>query len=172
MPFTPLHFGSGVFLKSIASRYFSFIAFVITQIVIDIEVLCNIVRGEFPLHRFWHTVVGASLSIPIGAVLGKYVGQIAKRLWNGFASDCKGADISLPARTPWISALIGASLGAYSHLTLDCLFHEDIEPFSPWSSVNPGLGVISPWIVSIICVASGALGVGIWLYRAWKSDQT
>jgi hypothetical protein len=46
MPFTPLHIGPGIAVKSVMPRYFSIITFGLTQIMIDIEVLVYILQGK------------------------------------------------------------------------------------------------------------------------------
>lgn len=55
MPFTPFHFGPGAFAKSVAPRWFSFRAFVLSQIVIDCETAWNIYCGHERLHTFFHS---------------------------------------------------------------------------------------------------------------------
>jgi hypothetical protein len=60
MPFTPIHFGPGVLVKAAAPARFSFTAFVLANVVIDLEPLCHIVRGDSPLHGTLHSLVGAT----------------------------------------------------------------------------------------------------------------
>ncbi len=48
------------FMRS-APRSVSFIAFVAANCITDVESIYNVLRGNFPVHRFLHTFVGAAL---------------------------------------------------------------------------------------------------------------
>jgi len=63
MPFTPFHFGPAAALKAAAPTRFSFTVFCYAQVVTDLETGFYLVRGEYPVHRFFHTYLG-------GAVVG------------------------------------------------------------------------------------------------------
>ena len=63
------------------------------------------------------------------------------------------------------AAWSGALIGAWSHLLLDSLMHEDIKPFSPFTDANPLLGVISMSNLNALCVVSGLLGVVVLLKK-------
>jgi len=52
MPFTPYHFGPGLFVKGLAARWFSWIAFVAVQVVIDCETLYYLERPEYPIRMY------------------------------------------------------------------------------------------------------------------------
>src|SRR6218665_2004889 len=61
MPFTPFHFGLGYGLAAAERRptRFCFLAFVLTQVVIDTETLLNMARGAPRLHTFFHSFAGS-----------------------------------------------------------------------------------------------------------------
>ena len=61
MPFTPFHVGPGAAIKAIMPRHFSFTVFCFAQIVTDIETAFYLLRGEYPLHRIFHTYLGATV---------------------------------------------------------------------------------------------------------------
>jgi hypothetical protein len=66
VPFTPFHFGPGALAKSVAPRWFSFRAFVLSQIVIDCETAWNIYRVHVRLHTFFHSYLGVLAAILFG----------------------------------------------------------------------------------------------------------
>jgi hypothetical protein len=61
MPVTPFHGGVGLLGKGLAGPRFSFVAFCATQVAIDCESGYHLLRGEWPVHRFFHTIDGATL---------------------------------------------------------------------------------------------------------------
>ncbi len=74
MPYTPLHMGPGMIAKAMVPRHFSIIAFGITQVLVDLEVLWNMERNNTPLHTFFHTYLGVSLVVLIHRALSAVVG--------------------------------------------------------------------------------------------------
>lgn len=134
MPITPFHFGPGAFLHSVAPRQVSFLAFCAANVLIDLESLYNLVHGRFPVHAFFHTVIGASLVIA-GVMLLFWACQRLTSRWTW-------ANVfhwrSLTRR----QVLVGATLGAYSHVVLDSIMHADLQPLSPFTPANPLLGAI------------------------------
>ncbi len=69
MPFTPFHFGPGLFVKSLVPRKFNLTVFIVTQILIDSEVMWNLLQDKDRLHTFFHTYLGASTVILIILIL-------------------------------------------------------------------------------------------------------
>jgi hypothetical protein len=65
MPFTPFHFGPGLFIKSIIPNKFGLLPYIFVNVVIDIESLYFIVSQQFPYHRFFHTYLGVTVPILI-----------------------------------------------------------------------------------------------------------
>lgn len=59
MPITPYHFCPGAALHSAAPWRISFIAFCAANVLVDIEPLYLMLTEQFPLHRFFHTYIGA-----------------------------------------------------------------------------------------------------------------
>ena len=74
MPFTPLHLGFGTIIKAILPNSFSFSAFALTQIIIDVESLYNLLNRKWPVHAFLHTYYfGERISL-ISLVIGSFFG--------------------------------------------------------------------------------------------------
>lgn len=155
--------GPGMVVKAAMPRHFSIIVFGMTQIAIDIEVLWYLMRGEFPLHRFWHTYLGATIIAIWFGLIGKPASQWIKRIWNSLAPKGKAIDLSVAVPTTWTASLTGAFIGSYSHILLDSLYHTDIMPLQPFSDINHLRGYISPYMLDILCVAAGIMGL-IWFF--------
>ena len=168
MPFTPYHFGPGLFVKGLAARWFSWLTFIIVQVAIDCETLYYIVRHEFPIHRALHTFVGATLTGATVAVLllggRRLVSLLAPNLGDRFLSKWPSVSSEF-SRTGILTAGI---IGGVSHPLLDALMHPDVRPFMPWTSANPVLNAVDIGTLHSGCIVTGVLGialVGIWLCR-------
>jgi hypothetical protein len=157
MPLTPFHLGPGLALKAVAGRRFSLSAFGLAQVLIDLEPLYYLARQDPPLHRFFHTGLGASLVLAATLLLGKPVCEYALRLWNRHASP--PLRHSAPAEMSWAAAASGAALGVYSHVLLDSLMHYDVRPYAPLTQANPLYGVVGVEPVYLGCAAAGAFGI-------------
>lgn len=163
--------GVGMAAKAVAQKHFSIVVFGLTQIAFDLEVLWYIVQWEPPLHRFWHTYLGATIIAVVLTVVGKPVSQWIKGIWNRVATKCHDVDLSVTVQTTWIGAFTGAVFGAYSHIFLDSLFHPDIEPLQPWSASNRLYGVIDPHMVDVGCILLGIVGLAWFIWRERKQKR-
>ena len=150
-------------VKAAMPRHFSIVVFGLTQIALDLEVLRHMARHEYPFHTFWHTYLGATIVAVALAAVGKPASQWIKAIWNRIAAKCRDADLTVSTPTTWTAAFTGASIGAYSHILLDSLFHPDITPMQPWSPINPLRGVVAPHAVEIVCVFMGIIGL-VWFF--------
>lgn len=155
-------------VKAIVPKHFSICVFMLTQIVLDAEVLWNGLRHKPFLHGAWHTYVGASFIGVFCFLLGKPLVTRMKRTWNRIAAHCSDADVSVPEQTKWIAAFTGAFFGAYSHIVLDSMFHPDIRPMQPWSAKNALFGIIDPTLIQAVSILLGIAGVAIYLRRERK----
>ena len=61
MPFTPFHFGPGALVHSAAPKHSSFLAFCGADVLVDVEPLYYMITGGYPIHRLFHTYVGATV---------------------------------------------------------------------------------------------------------------
>ena len=141
-----------------APKRVSFLAFCVSNVLIDLEPLYFMLTQRFPLHRFFHTYVGATLVAMATVVL--FV--VARRL---------APSLSLPNIFHWqdlrvMPVGVGAMIGVYSHIALDSLMHADIRPLAPFSDANPLLHAVSLGALHASCVAAGAVGIGVlWIRR-------
>ena len=71
MPITPFHFGPAAAVKAAIPNKFSFVAFGLSQLIIDMEPLFYMTQGMWPIHRFFDTYVGALLVAVLVVILGK-----------------------------------------------------------------------------------------------------
>lgn len=158
MPFTPIHLGPGLAIKAVAGRHFSFMVFGGTQVLMDLEPLIGILQDRDVLHGATHTWLGALVIGGVAAVIGKPISTMALR-WRKMVH---------PPLT-WLSALLGAYVGAFSHVLLDAIMHADMGPAWPLSSANPLLGLIGIDQLHLACLAAGVVGLPIaWMRaKAW-----
>lgn len=131
----------------------SFLSFCAANVLIDIESLYNLVLRRHPVHAFLHTYIGATLIVAATIVLFLAMRWFASKFW-------------LPNLFRWQALLVpsvalGAAFGAYSHILLDSLMHADIQPFSPFSSANPLLGVVPLGTLHIALLVLAAVGVAV-----------
>jgi hypothetical protein len=147
MPFTPLHLGPGAALKALGGARFSFVVFGGAQVLMDIEPLARMIRGDSFLHGYTHTLAGATAIGALATLTGRPIGSAFLRLLR-------------IEREPiaWGACIAGAFLGTYSHIALDALMHPDIRPWWPLSDANPWLGAVSLGALHAGCLALGALG--------------
>jgi membrane-bound metal-dependent hydrolase YbcI (DUF457 family) len=151
VPITPFHFGPGATLNAVAPRHVSFVAFCAANILIDVESLYNLASQRHPVHAFFHTYLGASLVSIAAGTFFVAARWLAGRFW--LPDVFRWRDLSLR------QVIIGAALGAYSHVVLDSVMHTDMQPLAPFSSANLLLGAVSLSILHIACFVLGLVGV-------------
>src|SRR5579862_5662427 len=78
--------GPGAAIHAAAPRYVSFLAFCAANVLMDIEPLYCIMTRQYPLHRFFHTYVGAGVVATSTAALFAVSRRAARamRLSNSF----------------------------------------------------------------------------------------
>ena len=158
MPITPLHFGPAALAKAVTPKYFSFAVFGFTQLAMDLEPLYYLLQGVWPIHRFFHTYLGATLVAVFAVVVGKPLSELVIRLWNRRLRSSQRDWLGIAPRIPLIAAVVGALFGAYSHVFLDSIMHSDLHPFAPWWNGNGLLDLISIDHLYLLCAGSGVLG--------------
>lgn len=152
MPVTPFHFGPGAAIYALAPKHVSFIAFCGANVLMDVEPLYYMLTHQYPLHRFLHTYVGATVATLAAVVLLLACLRFAKR-------------VQLPNPFQWqqlglLAIVLGAALGVYSHIVLDSIMHPDIVPLAPFSNANALYGVISLRALHLFSLGAGLLGLG------------
>jgi membrane-bound metal-dependent hydrolase YbcI (DUF457 family) len=160
MPFTPIHMGPGILLKSILQGSFSLMIFGWTQIVMDLQPLIVMISGEGHLHGFTHTYLGALIIAVISALSGKYLSQIGLILI--------GVSPENPIKIKWWIAFLSALIGSLSHVYLDSIMHSDVQPFYPVLMTNQFYGLISVSSLHKLCLYSGLLGAIIYYSMNWS----
>jgi membrane-bound metal-dependent hydrolase YbcI (DUF457 family) len=157
MPVTPFHFGPGAALHAVAPRQVSFLAFCGANVLIDIEPLTYMLSHQYPLHRFFHTLVGATLIWPVTALIFLGLKRVAEAIWLPNIFNWK--DLTLPR------VIAGALLGAYTHILFDGLMHADMRPLAPFSDANPLLELVPLGALHWFCIIAGVAGVAVVLAR-------
>lgn len=158
MPFTPFHFGPGAAIHSAAPQRISFIAFCAANVLIDVEPLVYMVTDDPPLHRFFHTYVGALIVAAGTLVLFLLAKRIARRLPLPDVLGWRGLE--------WPAVAAGALLGTLTHIALDSIMHADIRPLAPFSQANALYALVPIGPLQWACVAAGILGAAVLGVRA------
>ncbi len=165
MPFTPYHFGAGALAKSIAPRHFSFTAFVVSNVLIDVEPLVRmlgllddtILHG--PTHTFPGAVVIAALTLP------------AVRLWDRTAAALRLTGLRPPAVPTWM-VLTSALIGTVSHVILDGMMHADMAGYMSQYESWP-IHERPPRQVEYLCAELAWYALLIYIARlTWRLGQS
>jgi len=158
MPITPLHFGPAAAAKAVTPKYFRIAVFGFTQLVIDMEPAYYMAQGLWPIHRFFHTYLGATLVAVFAVAVGKPIFELLIRWWNRRLSSRQRDWLGIQEPITLTAAVSGALFGAYSHVLLDSVMHPDLRPFAPWSNSNGLLHLISNWQLNLLCAGLGVVG--------------
>lgn len=171
MPFTPFHMGPGLTLKALAGERFSLVAFGLAQVVIDIEPLLGLINDWPVLHGWTHSLIGATALGLATAAITPLAARPLLKVWNAIWRREQLHGFCESARVSWLAAFSGALLGAWTHVLLDGVMHNDLLPFWPWSAQRPWLHAISVETLHLACVALAVPGVVVWLWRGWRRQQ-
>jgi len=164
MPFTPIHMGPGLLIKSLLHSSFSLMIFGWTQIIMDIQPLIVMITGEGHLHGFSHTFIGATLLAIVAGLTGKHLAEFGLRL-------VKMQIHQQPITIGWSIVFISAFIGSFSHVILDGIMHSDVQPFFPVNLNNPLLQLVSTGILHKICLYSGLIGAAIYYWLQWHIHE-
>lgn len=161
MPVTPFHMGPAVLLKAGLGRSMSLGSFGITQVVIDVESVGNILTGRFPVHDRLHTLPGALVVAGVVTLISRaplaiVYARIRKRPG---VSSWLSEELVEPT---WLAVAVGAFLGGVSHVILDGMMHSDSRPLSPLVAGNPLLVPNSFEAIHLGCAAVGIVGFIAW----------
>lgn len=144
-------------MKAVAPASVSLTVFAAVQVAIDVESGYYLfVAREWPVHRWAHTFL---VAIPIGLAVGVAIWAAAHSLKKTGASGPPWSDLGLK------QCIVGGLLGGASHSVLDGIMHADIQPFRPWTTANPLLGLVGVGTLHLLCVAAGLCGVMLWIFR-------
>lgn len=166
--------GPGTAIKAVTGSYFSLMVFGFAQVVIDIEPLIRIIRHDKVLHGLTHTYLGAFIIGLFSLFAGRFLCQWMLRIWNAFFINKYMRWLQVNTDISWVAAITGAFIGTFTHVLLDSLMHEDVQPFFPFSLQNNLLHLISPGWAYLICSLLGVFGflsiLFIWLWNKWSIE--
>lgn len=158
MPFTPVHMGPGIFIKSLLQGSFSVMIFGWSQIVMEIQPLVVLVIGEGYLHGFSHTFIGASMIAIFSALAGKGASEyILNKVVRCYCKE--------QVYLKWHIVIVSAFIGTFSHVLLDAIMHFDVQPYFSITLGNPFLGLLSIEVLHMLCLIGGFFGVIIYLIK-------
>lgn len=164
MPFTPIHMGPGILIKTILQSSFSLMVFGWSQIVMDLQPLFVLINGHGHLHGFSHTYIGAIILAIVSALTGKYLSELGLMIIGTFLK-------YQPIKISWPVAILSAFIGCFSHVLLDSIMHFDVQPFYPFTLNNPFLDTISVGMLHKICLYSGLVGAVIFYVMMYFSRE-
>lgn len=156
MPFTPFHFGPAGTVALIGKKYLDLPAFVLVNVVIDIEpLLVMVFRLNYPLHGYCHTFLISSL---IGGLFA-----IALYSCRRFTSKIMNI-LKFPYEANFRRIFFSSIFGVWFHVFLDGIIYVDIRPFYPLS-INPLYGLISAPLLYSICSVLFIPAVCLYFYQ-------
>jgi hypothetical protein len=167
MPFTPFHIAAGASVKAIVPKHFSWSVFTLTNILIDCEPLYYHFTEGMLSHKFFHSIIGASIVTVVCATLGKPLCEYGLKLWNNSLAQEDKRWLGSGIKISHLSAWTGAVIGAYSHLILDSIMHLDIKPLAPFTDENQLLEIMEIFELYILCLL--LFGLGVIIYSLKKS---
>jgi len=168
MPFTPFHMGPGILIKGLLQGSFSLMVFGWAQIIMDVQPLIVLITGEGHLHGFSHTYIGATLLAILAALTGKYLSEFGLLILGISKKDN-------PIKITWFVVYLSAFIGTFSHVVIDSIMHNDIEPFFPFFNTNGLLGLLSVSDLHKLCIYSGGIGAVVYyvvLYSRKKANSS
>ena len=145
MPFTPYHLGPALFLGLLFLSFIDFPTFLIASVIVDIEpFLVLFLNLNYPLHGFFHSLIGGTLvAIPLALIMHKIRDKISPLL----------SFFKLEQEISFKRIFVASLSGIYIHILLDSRIYTDIQPFYP-STYNPLLttGILAGLDSYIFCI--------------------
>jgi hypothetical protein len=144
--------------KGLLGDRFSLLAFCAAQVVIDVESGYHLVQGDWPVHRFFHTVIGATIACSAVVLILRLLSlrYAPAKPPRGFATRFVHTDL-LALRRP-SGAIATATISVLGHVLPDSIMHADVRPFAPFTDQNPFYGLLSlgplHWILMFVGLAS------------------
>ncbi len=145
MPFTPYHFGPGLFIGLLFLNFIDFPTFLIASVIIDIEPFFVLIFNlNYPLHGFFHSFLGGTIIALILTVIMTKIRAYFTPLMRFFKIE---QEISFK------KILFASLLGIYIHILLDSPIYTDIRPIFPLD-FNPFFRLygLSGLLVERICI--------------------
>ena len=146
--------------------FIDFPTFLIASIIVDIEpFLVLALNLDYPLHGFFHSLLGGTLvAIPLALTMLKIRDKISPLL----------SFFKLEQNVSFRTILVASFSGIYIHILLDSRIYTDIQPFYP-SNYNPLLttGILAGLDSYTICIWSffGAIIIyTVRLFLIWRKS--
>ena len=158
MPLTPFHLGPTFAIGMIFQRQINMAAILLASTVIDVRTMycfLNNCHLHGPLHTYLGATVFAMAIIIVIYTSKNHLRKLSDKLKIKQSYSVK-------------SIILGALVGAWSHVFLDSFMHYDITPFWPILE-NPFLGVISNQINYNITIIGFGIGIVVYFYNIYKS---
>jgi membrane-bound metal-dependent hydrolase YbcI (DUF457 family) len=174
MPFTPYHFGPNGFLGLVFKRWLDLPAILFANVAIDIEVLFSVEKhfGPFTHWNFPHQVFHFH-TLLIGSIVGAVAGLSLFPFRNIFGVIMEA--LRLPYKPSALRMTVSGMLGAWLHITVDAVYHWDVQMFWPNTTLRPLWGLLTQTQVKILCVALLLIALtlyAVWVTRALRKKHT
>jgi hypothetical protein len=167
MPFTPFHFGPALFMGLIFLSFIDFPTFLVASVIVDIEPFLVVTLSlDYPLHGFFHSLLGGTLvAIPLALLMLKIRNKLTPSL-SFFEIEQK---ISFPR------ILVASLSGIFIHILLDSRMYTDIQPFY-LSNYNPLLTTeifagLDSYVFFIFAFFGGVIIYIIRLFFIWRKSE-
>jgi membrane-bound metal-dependent hydrolase YbcI (DUF457 family) len=156
MPFTPYHFGPGLFLGVVLFPFIDFSTVMVACVILDIEPIAVIIfHLPFAPHGFFHSYLGATI---VSCLLTIVIFPFRKYL-NMLVSA-----FGLHQESSFRQIFAASVVGTYSHVFLDSLLYPEMNPFYP-NIANPFTGLFQFGFVYDACLILGILGFCVYVIR-------
>ena len=130
-----------------------------------------LIGADDVLHGFTHTVLGALIIAWLVTLVTPMVRRPLLKRWNQEVRHYNKLWLQMPEALPSRSIATGALFGALSHVALDSLIHQDMQPLFPLSLDNPMLGLISHDAVYMLCAVATVAGAIAWGLARWREGD-
>ena len=167
MPFTPFHFGPSLFVGILLLSFIDFPTFLVASVIVDIEPFLVLTFNlDYPLHGFFHSLLGGTLvAIPLALLMLKIRDKLTPLL----------SFFKIEQEISFLRILVASLSGIYIHILLDSRMYTDIQPFYP-SNYNPFLttGIFAGLDSYVFCIFTFFGAVIIYIIRLfliWRKSK-
>lgn len=178
MPVTPFHLGPGLFFGIIFIKYLDPVAFLLGNVILDVEpffIVLYSIKNPYRFHYthgFFHTIVGAFLLSLLAAFILKRFQQKIRKASKILDLSCLRLDLKkiLKGNSGFRRIFLSVFAGTLLHLVFDALTHYDVFPFWP-SHFNPLLRLVSYPQNMINCTIFGVSGTVLLFFYLKRKER-
>lgn len=163
MPITPYHFGPNGFVGLVFKRWLDIPVLVLVNIAIDFEVLFRVLHEPGQLLTHWnfpHQVFHFH-TLLVGGIVGAVFGLALFPFRSIF--EWLMSVLRLPYKPTLLKMMLSGLLGAWLHVTIDSIYHWDVQMFWPNRKYRPLWNLLSQPQVRDICLAFIFAAVALYL---------